>query len=151
MLTRIKTLLASSLLVASTAMANDQVAEFFQNYVALGHNFDPAVAELYLDDSTVFAYQVTAEGETKQMTIPGKQWKQLIPTIMPRAKTAGDVSQYSNIEIVEVEGRFEITADRYSELKCYTDTDYIMIVAPTESGFKIAAEQMVSYAVSQCE
>ena len=70
---------------------------------------------------------------------------------MPLAKSQNEKGTFSKIEITETNDGYKIKADRYPVRKCYTDTDYYMIVKPSENGnLKIIEEYMESKPLPDC-
>ena len=125
--------------------------EFFRDYVELGENFDTSIANLYLDSAIIRNLRRYPNGSEKSMQLTGAQWKALITKVMPVAKARGDKSTFSRI-IISIDGKqAKIKANRYSNIKCYTDTGYFMIIErQPDSKYKIVEEYMESQPNSDC-
>ena len=130
---------------------DNNVKEFFREYVEKGENFDVSIADLYLDSAIIRNLRRYPNGSEKSMQLTGAQWKELIIKVMPVAKAKGDKSTFSQI-VISIDGkRAKIKANRYSNLKCYTDTGYFMIVEQQpDSKYKILEEYMESQPNSDC-
>ena len=85
------------------------------------------------------------------MQLTGAQWKELITKVMPVAKARGDKSTFSHI-LISIDGKqAKIKANRYSNLKCYTDKGYFMIIErQPDSKYRITEEYMETQPNSDC-
>ncbi|MDJ0987554.1 MAG: hypothetical protein QNJ26_18590 [Desulfobacterales bacterium] len=129
----------------------ESAKRFFEQYVKLGERFDASMADLFLDSATIKNLRRYPNGLEKTMQLTGAQWKALIIKTMPLAKAKGDVSTFSEI-YVSIDGkRAKIKANRYSNLKCYTDTGYYMIIErQPDSEYKIVREYTETQPNSDC-
>ena len=135
----------------STTWATDDPKAFFQKFIELGHTYNPEVAALYSDEARIRAYRLYPHGTERTMEMNGAQWKQLVTATLPLAKARRDKSTFSNVTITKEGIGFRIKADRYSELKCYTDTGYYLIVNPREDGrLEIVEEYLETQPQSNC-
>jgi hypothetical protein len=124
---------------------------FFNNYIQLGETFDSTVAELYSDQAKVTMLRRYPHGLKRTMELNGIQWKMLIKISMPLGKAKGDISKYKNIEVQENGNKIKIEANRYSVLKCYTDTGYYMIIEKSKNDkYYIVEEYMETQPESNC-
>ncbi len=143
--------LIAALVYANVAHANSKPEEFFNTFVELGHNFDPSVASLYSDTAKIHAKRIYPLGLKRGMEFTGAQWKLMATELMPVAKAKDDRSIYSNTVISKQGSGFKIKADRYSVLKCYTDTAYYMVIQPESDGqFLIVEEYLETRPFSDC-
>ena len=113
--------------------AADSAKQLFEQYVALGHAYDPAVADLYADEALIRNRRIYPAGDVKEMTVPAPKYKTLLRQVMPLAKARGDRSTYSQVSYTPEGARVRITASRYSELKNYT-SPLSLLVGPSASG-----------------
>lgn len=75
----------------------------------------------------------------------------MVTNLMPLAKIRGDRSTYTNIKISVEGARAKIKADRYSVIKCYTDTGYYMIVErQPDERYLIVEEYLETQPQSDC-
>jgi hypothetical protein len=124
------------LLAACSLMASDEIAaaqKLFQQFETLGKAFDPSLAGLYSDQARIQNARHNPTGQTRTMTLPAKQYKELLVAVLPTAKERGDVSSYSEVKYVKEGAGVRITATRYSHLKKYS-SPFSMLVAPDASG-----------------
>ncbi|MGR0305825.1 hypothetical protein [Acinetobacter beijerinckii] len=139
------------ILITHITYANSSPKEFFNHYITLGDNFDPALADLYSDSAKIQTYRKYPHGLERSMELTGLQWKMLINKLMPIAKANDDRSKFSNIKIIPLDKKYKIKADRYSTQKCYTDNGYYMMVGSKESGeLEIIEEYMETQPNSNC-
>ena len=141
----------SACALSNLAYASSEPREFFKEYIELGERFDPSIGSLYADRAKIHATRQYPLGLNRSMEFTGAQWKQMMSAVMETAKEKNDKSKYSNMIITRQGDQYKIKADRYSVLKCYTDTGYYMIVEPGESGeLSIVEEYMETKAFSDC-
>ncbi|MCH7328676.1 hypothetical protein [Acinetobacter modestus] len=125
--------------------------QFFNYYITLSENFDPALADLYSDSAKIQTYRKYPHGLERSMELTGLQWKMLINKLMPIAKASDDRSKFSNIKIIPLDKKYQIKADRYSTQKCYTDKGYYMMIGSKENGaLEIIEEYMETQPNSNC-
>ncbi len=136
----------------SLAFANTATPkQFFNYYITLSENFDPALADLYSDSAKIQTYRKYPHGLERSMELTGLQWKMLINKLMPIAKASDDRSKFSNIKIIPLDKKYQIKADRYSTQKCYTDKGYYMMIGSKENGaLEIIEEYMETQPNSNC-
>lgn len=119
--------------VAHSASSKEMAAAIFTQYQSLAAAFDPAVADLYSDNAVITNKRTYPNGEVKALSLPAKQYKELVRAAMPVAKARGDISTYTDI-VYAVEGdNVRITATRFSELKKYS-SKLVLVVGPNEKG-----------------
>jgi len=124
---------------------------FFQDYIEMGGNFDASIANLYLDSATIKNLRRYPNGLEKSMQLTGRQWKGIVTKVMPVAKAKGDKSTFSQITISINGKRAKIKANRFSNLKCYTDKGYFMIIElQPDNKYQIIEEYMESQPNSDC-
>lgn len=139
------------MLMPQTTSAVESVENLFEKYIQLNENFDPSVAELYSDDAKIHMYRRYPHGIERAMEFSGAKWKQLLIKTMPLAKAQNDKSVFSKITITNYGNSYKIKANRYSNRKCYTDTGYYMMVAPTDVGrLQITEEYIETQPQSDC-
>ncbi len=123
--------------LAGTAWAQspsvDAAKQLFEQYVTLGHAFDPGVAELYADDALIRNKRTYPTGEVREMTMPAPNYKAVIRKVMPLAQARGDRSTYSDVSYTPEGDRVRIRASRFSELKSYA-SPISLLVGPGEGG-----------------
>jgi hypothetical protein len=138
---------------AQTASADRASVEaFFAKYQKLGTTFDMKLADLYSDQAAIYPASLSKDGLTvKSMRLTGVQWKALLARALPLAKQVNDRDTYSNVRVSTEGAKAKIEADRYSNLKCYTDKHYSMRVERQSDGsYLIIEERMRMHEKSSC-
>ena len=124
---------------------------FFDRYVALGGAYDASLAELYADHARIRSARRYPDGKSRSLEMTGTQWKGMIRTAMPLARTLGDRSDFNNIRVERAGEAMRITADRYSVRKCYWDRGYSMLIGrQLNGGMKIVEEYLETQPQSDC-
>jgi hypothetical protein len=121
--------------------STDAAKRLFEQYVALGHAYDPSVADLYADDALIKNKRTYPTGEVRDMTMPAANYKTLIRQAMPLAKTRGDRSTYADVRYTSEGERVRISAARFSELKNYT-SPITLLVGPSPNGKWLIYEEL---------
>ncbi|MCG8518809.1 MAG: hypothetical protein MI794_12530 [Pseudomonadales bacterium] len=131
--------------------AADEAVEFFDHYVALGDAFDKDIVNLYADDAVIRSYRAYPFGFERNMELTGVQWKDLVSQVMPLSKLKGDRSLFSDISITNLDDGYRIEANRYSVLKCYTDSGYYMVIKYMDDGdLRIVEEYFETRPLPDC-
>lgn len=137
----------------SPAVAGDKrdVRALFDQWVALGHAFDPSVGALYAPDALVHTTRTRADGTQQRMSFTGTQFQALLVQVMPEARAAEDHDRFDDVAFTREGPRWRITATRHNGLKCYDDTDFYQVVAPAPSGgWWIVEEYLGTQELSRC-
>ena len=114
---------------------------FFERYVRLEHNFDPAQADLYADDAKIFNKRIYPGGKVASIPVAALLYKNLIRRTMADSKAKGDISNYSD-ETYTLEGNMvRIKATRYSVLKKYS-SPLSQLVGPDANGVWVIHEEI---------
>lgn len=120
----------------------DEIEEFFNKSIELSNSFDVAVVDLYSDNAIIKTYRRYPFGMNREMAMTGAQWKELVIKTMPLAKMKNDRSTFSDIKITIIDkNKAKIKANRYSNLKCYTDTGYYVIAERQADGNYLIIEE----------
>lgn len=152
MKTLAKLSITATLLFSGNILATEQAAKFFENYTQLLENMDHKIVNLYSQSSKMLVNLKFANGKKRSMTIDGKQWKKQLPGILDQAKSKNDKSLFSDVSVTEISGGFKIKANRYSTLKCFTDTGYYMLLSQKKDGsFEIIEEYIEAEPESTCK
>jgi hypothetical protein len=109
--------------------------------VALGHAYDPALAELYADDAFIKNTRTYPTGEVRELTIPAPKYKALIRQALPVARARGDRSTFSDVSYAAEGPRVRIRASRFSELKKYR-SPFTLLVGPSADGTWLIYEEV---------
>jgi len=133
---------------------NSRYRQFFDEYDRLLSEFDVSVKDLYADNARIMGARKKADGTEESMTIDGAQWKTIILASMERAKQLGDRSDYSDVVIdVDEDGDgAKISATKYSQLDCFQDDRFYMVVRTTaDDQLEIVEQFSQSPMQSNCE
>ena len=122
----------------------DGATQLFAQYVALGHAYDPALAELYADDALIKNKRTYPTGEVREITIPAPKYKALIREVMPFAKARGDRSTFSQVSYSPEGDRVRIRASRFSELRKYASPVSLLVGPSARGGWLIYEESTES-------
>lgn len=140
-----------TLLLSQIAHAGESASDFFNRYGQLNGRFDSSVADLYSDAAKIHTLRRYPFGLVRTVVLSGAQWKKVIIATMPLAKAKNDRGSTSNVTISKHGNGYKIKANRYSNIKCYTDTGYYMIVAPDKLGkLQIIEEYTETQPQSDC-
>ncbi len=133
----------SSVVVSARGAAADAAPAraFFAQYIDLSDKYDDKVANLYSDSAVIRSFRRYPHGLERSMQLSGSQWKTLVMKVMPLARAQGDRSTYSNVEVSMNATKVKIKANRYSVLKCYTDTGYYMVIERQSNGAYLIVEE----------
>lgn len=139
-------------IAADDVKDHERVQRFFARYIHLNETFDASVADLYADSAVISSFRRHPDGRTRNMAMPGAQWKALVRQVMPIAKMRGDRSIYREIRITIKGDHAKIKASRYSVIKCYLDQGYYMIVSKQADGsYQIIEEYSETQPQSDCK
>ncbi len=111
----------------------EEAKKFFSRYVALELTYDPASADLYDDHAVIRNTRRYPDGKVRVVTIEPTQFKSLIVSTIPLARSRGDKNTYSKMSYIVEGDRVRIRCTRYSELKKYS-SPMELIVGPDASG-----------------
>jgi hypothetical protein len=128
------TLIVSSSNLLATPISETQAKAFVERFIALGENYDEALADLYLDESEISAVRKTSPTQSQSLKFEGKRYKAIVRAAMPSAKAQGDRSSLSNFRYVAESGAMRIRADRYSHMRCYQDKSFELLITRTTDG-----------------
>jgi len=141
------------LLVSSASYSADKAdfIAFFNEYQRLISEFDVSVNKMYADDAKIMGVRKKLDGTEESMTIDGVRWKSIILASMERAKKIGDRSEYSDIKFDINEDKAKISATRYSNVDCFNDKRFYIVVKSTNDQLQIVEQFMETPAQSSCE
>jgi hypothetical protein len=140
---RLLTALLLSASISGLSHASDRIEQakkVFAEYVSKYHSFDPAVAELYSDKALVQNKRTYPDGTVRELTLPALQYKQIIRTAMPLAKSRDDRSQYQDPVFTEEPAGVRISIKRFSPSKNYT-SPLSLLIGPDDSGKWLVLEE----------
>jgi len=127
--------------LGSTHGADDAARQLFEKYVALGHAYDPSIADLYSDDALIKNTRTYPSGEVRELTMPAGKYKVLIRQAMPVARARADRNTFSDVSYTAEGSRVRIRASRFSELKKYR-SPLSLLVGPSANGTWLIYEEV---------
>ena len=127
------------------AMADDskieKAKELFERLVLLSHEFNADVADLYSNAAIIKDIRHYPFGESRKMTMSGKEYKAMIRKIMPLAKLRGDISTFSDVTYSSEGDNVRVKATRYSQLKNYS-SPYSLLIGMDDKGDLTILEEL---------
>ena len=144
---------SSGAAVADQAMGAASRAEahgVWAEMIARSDAFDPKVFDLYSSDAILKERRHDRDGSVTERTFLVAAFRPLAKRIMEAAKVSGDGATYTDVVVSQDGTRWRITANRYSTVKCTTDTEYYALMAKRESRWEVAEEFQVTHVKSQC-
>ncbi len=122
-------LLITACASAAPSQSPSRAEGVFKTYQSLGGSFDPAVADLYCDTGLIRNIRTYPDGQKRKLEMPATKYKELIRSVMPLAKSRGDISTYSSVAYSPEADNVRITATRYSVLKDYSSPMSLLVGA----------------------
>ncbi|WP_191055893.1 hypothetical protein [Planktothrix sp. FACHB-1355] len=114
--------------------------QLFEQYQRLSSNFDPALLNLYDPTAKIYMTVHYSNGQMRRMNLSFENFRQLMLTSLPLARTRGDRNTYSQVRYRPEGNRIRITAQRYSHL--YRNTNpHSMLVGPNATGKWVIFEE----------
>jgi len=116
--------------------------QLFEQYQRLGSSFDPALLNLYHPSAKIHMTVHSSNGLLRKMSLSFKDFRQLMLTSLPLARTRGDRNSYSQVRYRREGNRIRITAQRYSHL--YRNTNpHSMLVGPNATKKWVIFEEAI--------
>lgn len=129
--------------VPAFADSLSEARSFFQNYQKLSSANDPKLSQLYADDAVIINTRFYPNGQQKQLSFTGKQFKALLISTAALAKAQGDRDIFSQISFKEAGPKVDIKAMRHSQRKNY-DSWFLQTIAKSGSQWIIVREESQS-------
>lgn len=111
----------------------EKAAAFFQKFIAMERDFDPALMDLYDDDASVTNTRRLSNGLVKDKIINVAYMKKMYQNSLWFAKWMGDTKVYADITYTEVGNGVRIMCTR-SSLHKRRSVPYELIVGPGPKG-----------------
>ena len=126
-------------LVQAQAPAPGDARSVFEQYQSRERAFDSTVADLYCDTALIRNVRTYPDGRQRSLELPATQYKVLVRTSMPLAKSKGDYSTYSDVVFTPEGENVRIIATRFSVAKQYS-SPISLLVGSCSSGYGILEE-----------
>lgn len=109
---------------------------FFDHWVDLERDFDPALLDLYADNAVIRTAHKGPDGAVKTIEQPMAEYRQLALVALPLAKAKLDSSIYSDLTVVEDQGRAKISGKRTSNLSKQSAPFHVLL-KPSGKGWRV--------------
>ncbi|MBX9787452.1 MAG: hypothetical protein K2Y37_00925 [Pirellulales bacterium] len=110
--------------------------------IELERKFDPACADIYLDDAQITIVRRYRDGETRQFKTSGEKIKQATKAAMPAARLRGDVSEYTELESEITKDGVRIKVKRFAKLKNATTRIQWQLMPDEDGHWRIQEERV---------
>ena len=116
-------------------ISTEEAMVFFDQYADLERRQSPDITQLFSDDAIVSLSRRSLPGGASQsLTISGAEWKATIRDALEYDRIDGDYDSFSHTT-VEIDGnKAIIRAERYSNLRCYYDDEFYLVVWKSQTG-----------------
>jgi hypothetical protein len=107
---------------------------------------------LYSDAATIKVTVITLDRATKETTFNGQAWKRLLRESWYSGQPAVEPIELHNVSIQDNGTSLEVSAQRYSQIRCYWDNNYKVTFAKNEtSEYQIINETLYIDHKNQCQ
>jgi hypothetical protein len=108
--------------------------------------------KLYSDDGTIKVTVITLDRANKETTFSGQAWKRLLRESWYSGQPAVEPVELHNVSIQDNKTNLEVSAQRYSQTRCYWDNNYKVTFAKNETGeYQITNETLYIDHKNQCQ
>ena len=108
--------------------------------------------KLYSDDATIKVTVITLDRATKVTDFSGQAWKRLLRESWYSGQPAVEPVELHNVSIQDNKTKIEVSAQRYSQTRCYWDNNYKVTFAKNETGkYQITNETLYIDHKNQCQ
>ena len=108
--------------------------------------------KLYSDDATIKVTVTTLDRATKETTFSGQAWKRLLRESWYSGQPAVEPVELHNVSIQGNGTSLEVSAQRYSQIRCYWDNNYKVTFAKSDTGeYQIINETLYIDHKNQCQ
>ncbi len=112
----------------------------FERFVELGNSYDTSIADLYADDARVVLTSQNPD-EKREVTIPGREFKELVRDMLPAAAEAGEQNIYVDVTYWIQDGLVRIEATRRTTPSNF-QARHQLLVGPDEDGRWLIREEV---------
>ena len=108
--------------------------------------------KLYSDGAIIKVTVITLDRATKETTFSGQAWKRLLRESWYSGQPAVEPIELHNVSIQDNGTSLEVSAQRYSQIRCYWDNNYKVTFAKNEtSEYQIINETIYIDHKNQCQ
>ena len=124
---------------------------FLTTYLNYTNTRNIDLLKLYSDDGTIKVTVITLDRANKETTFSGQAWKRLLRESWYSGKPAVEPVELHNVSIQDNKTSIEVSAQRYSQTRCYWDNNYKVTFAKNETGeYQIINETLYIDHKNQC-
>jgi hypothetical protein len=124
---------------------------FLTAYLNTTNTGNSDLLKLYSDAATITVNVITLDRTTKVTDFSGQAWKRLLHESWTSGKSVVEPVELHNVRIQGNGANLEIAAQRYSQNRCYWDTNYNMVITNDTSGhYQIIKENRTIDHKNQC-
>ncbi len=128
------------------------VKDFLTAYLNYTNTRNINLLKLYSDDAIIKVTVTTLDRATKETTFSGQAWKQLLREYWYSDQPAIESVELHNVNIQGNEASLEVSAQRYSQIRCYWDNNYKVTFAKNETReYQIINETLYIDHKNQCQ
>ncbi len=114
--------------------------DLIDKYQILEREFNPAIVDLYSDSAKIQNKRIYPLGKERVIEISMTDYKDILLSTLPLAKSRKDYSTYSDITYTNINDiKVRVTANRYSNLKKY-DSPIVWLLEKRNSNWLIIEE-----------
>ncbi len=114
--------------------------DLFERFVDLGNRYDTSIADLYADDARIVLTGQNPD-EKREVTIPGREFKELVREMLPAAREAGEQNIYVDVTYWIEGDLVRIEATRRTS-PSNSQAQHQMLVGPNENGTWLIREEL---------
>ena len=108
--------------------------------------------KLYSDGAIIKVTVITLDRATKETTFSGQAWKRLLRESWYSGQPAVEPIELHNVSIQDNGTSLEVSAQRYSQIRCYWDNNYKVTFAKNDtSEYQIINETLYIDHKNQCQ
>jgi hypothetical protein len=125
---------------------------FLTAYLKYTNTRNIDLLKLYSDDATIKVTVITLDRATKVTDFSGQAWKQLLRETWYNGQPAVEPVELHNVSIQGNGTSLEVSAQRYSQTRCYWDNNYKVTFAKNDRGeYQIINETLTIDHKNQCQ
>jgi hypothetical protein len=107
---------------------------FLTVYLNNTHSHDINLLKLYSDDAIIKVTVLTLDRQTKVTELSGSAWKKLLREAWYSGQPALEPVELHNVSFQGDGTHLKISAQQYSQLRCYWDSNYKLTLARNNAG-----------------
>lgn len=126
----------------------DEISEikaFFSQYLNAANSYQPSVPDYYANDARILRYVIQKDGSVypTPLVIPMNEYKKQMKLNSKIAKLKNYKNNYNNIQIINQNGNYKLTADRTPSTSANDKLKAHFIIGKDGSGNYVIKEEMM--------